>query len=434
MNVFDFINEKRLGGEHSEADIREFIREYTDGNIPDYQAAAWLMAVCIQGMTPKETAVLTDAMAHSGEMLDPLPGKFCVDKHSTGGVGDKVTLFAAPVCAACGVYVPKMSGRGLGYTGGTIDKLESIPGFRTSLDYNEFISIVEKNGFAVAGQTGHLVPADKKLYALRDATATVESIPLICSSIMSKKIATGADGLVLDVKSGSGAFMKDAESAEKLALAMLSAAKSAGMKCTAVITDMSRPLGKNVGNALEVIEAIEALKGNYSADFYEVASEITAEMLMLAGVGDENECRRAVEEAVKSGRALEAFERTVKLQGGNGNICHDYSLFGEAEYKKEIYACRSGYINGISCDITGMCSLELGAGRHKLGDSIDMNAGIAFNVSVGDKVSEGDLLAVLHTSDSVCLEDISKRFEGAFSYCDEKVTKSRNVIKILRNS
>lgn len=433
ITAYEFINNKRRGLEHTAADIEWFVKEYVNGSIPDYQAAAWLMAVCFNGMTERETCALTMAMARSGDMFSPSLGKFCVDKHSTGGVGDKVTLFAAPVCASCGVYVPKMSGRGLGHTGGTIDKLESIPGFNTALDYDKFISVIKEAGFAVAGQTGSLVPADKKLYALRDSTATVESTPLICSSIMSKKLATGADGIVLDVKVGSGAFMKNEKAACELAEAMLKVADLAGKKCTAVLTDMDKPLGRAVGNSVEVIEAIEALKGNSPEDFRDIAYRISAEMLGLAGYGTPDECYSAVEEAVSSGRALEALEKMISLQGGDPQVCCDYSLMGSAKYSMEIYAERDGYINGIACEETGVCALLLGAGRRTKEDSIDMTAGIVFDVTVGDKVNKGDRIAVLYTSCECDMKEIAERFAGVFSYCDDSVMKRKNVIKILRN-
>lgn len=434
ITAYEFINNKRRGLEHTAADIEWFVKEYVNGAIPDYQAAAWLMAVCFNGMTDRETCTLTMAMARSGDMFNPSLGKFCVDKHSTGGVGDKVTLFAAPVCASCGVYVPKMSGRGLGHTGGTIDKLESIPGFMTALDYDKFISVIKEAGFAVAGQTGSLVPADKKLYALRDATATVESIPLICSSIMSKKLATGADGIVLDVKVGSGAFMKNEESAEELARAMLRVAELAGKKCTAVLTDMDKPLGRTVGNSIEVVEAIEALKGNSPEDFRDIAYRISAELLGLAGYGDPEKCFEAVENAVTSGRALGAFRKMIELQGGDPRVCDDYSLMGNAKRFMEIYAERDGYIEGIACEETGVCALLLGAGRRTKEDSIDMTAGIRLDVTVGDRVNKGDRIAVLYTSGECDMQEIADRFSKAFSYCDDSVIKRKNVIKILRNS
>ncbi|MGN0690894.1 MAG: thymidine phosphorylase [Oscillospiraceae bacterium] len=433
IGIYEFINDKRRGKEHSAADIRWFVRGVTSGDFTDYQVSAWLMAVCLNGMTDRETTALTLAMEHSGDVFSPCLDKFCVDKHSTGGVGDKVTLFSAPVCASCGVYVPKMSGRGLGFTGGTIDKLEAIPGLRTSLDYDEFTTVVKKAGFAITGQTGSLCPADKKLYALRNATATVESIPLICSSIMSKKLATGADGIVLDVKVGDGAFMKDEQSAEELASAMLRTAELAGKKASALLTDMSKPLGRNVGNALEVIEAIEALKGNAEEDFAEVAYAVTAEMLSLAGSGTPEQCMELVRGAVASGRALESLRKMIELQGGDPRVIEDYSLFAQPKYKRTVYADREGYIGGISCEKTGLASLNLGAGRKDKASDIDMSAGIVFRAKVGDFVNKGDELAVLYTSTDCDIDSIVREFAENFTVCENQVKKRKNVIKILRN-
>lgn len=433
ISIYEFIDDKRCGREHSAADIAWFVKGAVTGEIPDYQITAWLMAVCLNGMTDKETAALTMEMEHSGDVFSPRLDKFCVDKHSTGGVGDKVTLFAAPVCASCGVYVPKMSGRGLGFTGGTIDKLESIPGLSTTLDYDTFISVVKSAGFAITGQTGSLVPADKKLYALRNATATVQSIPLICSSIMSKKLATGADGIVLDVKVGDGAFMKDETSAEKLASAMLRTAELAGKNASALLTDMDSPLGRYVGNSLEVTEAIDALKGNADERFSEIAYAVTAEMLSLAGKGSPEECMSLAGEAVASGRALAAFRRMIELQGGDPRVCDDYSLFMQPKYKKVICAEESGYIGRISCEKTGITALKLGAGRKDKSSPIDMSAGIEFRAAVGDMVRKGDELAVLYTSTECDMDGIAEEFSRNFVICEKQVKKRKNVIKILRN-
>ncbi|MDE7288593.1 MAG: thymidine phosphorylase, partial [Oscillospiraceae bacterium] len=304
MTIYEIITKKKHNVELSMAEINWVVEGYTLGKIPDYQMSALLMAVCFNSLSDRETVDLTMAMARSGDMLKPDTGGFNVDKHSTGGVGDKTTLIVAPIAASCGVFVPKMSGRGLGHTGGTIDKLEAIPGFNTALSYEKFLEIVRTAGLAVAGQTGSLVPADKKIYALRNATATVDSIPLICSSIMSKKLATGADGIILDVKVGSGAFMKNTEDAEKLAEQMVRVGKLAGRKVTAVLTDMDKPLGRTVGNSLEVMEAIDALKGKAPDDLMEVSLTLAAEMIFTAGKGDETACRKMAEEAVTSGAAL----------------------------------------------------------------------------------------------------------------------------------
>lgn len=434
MTAYDVIMKKRRGGELSEEEIYFFTEGCMKGDIADYQASALLMAICMGGMTARETAVLTMAMAESGDLCSPSDklGKICIDKHSTGGVGDKTTLIAAPVCAACGVYVPKMSGRGLGHTGGTIDKLEAIPGFRTSLSEEEFIEIVRKCGFAVSCQTGSLVPADKKFYALRNATATVESIPLICSSIMSKKIATGADGIVLDVKAGDGAFMKNLSEAEELAVLMKDVGRLAGRKCTAVITDMDKPLGKAVGNSIEVIEAVNALKGSCPGDLYEVSIRLAAEMLMLAGSGDEDTCLELARGALSSGKAFETFERAVSLQGGNVKALYDNSLMGDAVYKKEVVSPCSGYVSKISCEKTGLIALSLGAGRTDKDGSIDSTAGILFEVTVGDCVERGDVLGTVMSSVCCDLSRAAAELLGAIEISGTAPEKRETIFKIIR--
>ena len=433
MTIYEIIAKKKQGGELTTEEIQQTVDGYVSGEIPDYQMSALLMAICLRSMSDRETADLTMSMARSGEMMKPDTGGFNVDKHSTGGVGDKTTLIAAPIAAACGVFVPKMSGRGLGHTGGTIDKLESIPGFRTELSYERFTEILRKNGLAVAGQSGSLVPADKKIYALRNATATVDSIPLICSSIMSKKIATGADGIVLDVKVGDGAFMKTSEDAEKLAELMVRAGKLAGRKCTAILTDMSKPLGRSVGNSLEVIEAIEALKGNAPDDLREISLALAAEMLSIAGRGTAEECHAMAEKAVASGKALERLSKMIELQGGDPRVINDYGLFAAPQKKKEIFADRDGFITGISCEKTGLISLSLGAGRSKKEDDVDPSAGIVFDRTVGDEVHKGEHLAVLYTSSGCDLDGIAADFEGVFRYGDKAECRSeKNIIKIIK--
>lgn len=431
MTMYDIITKKKHNVELTTEEINWFVAGYVSGSIPDYQASAWLMAVCFSSLSDRETTDLTMAMARSGDMFELGLDGFCADKHSTGGVGDKTTLIVAPIVASCGVYVPKMSGRGLGHTGGTIDKLESIPGFSTSLDYDRFISVVKKAGFAVAGQTGTLVPADKKLYALRNATATVDSIPLICSSIMSKKLATGADGIVLDVKVGDGAFMKNMEDAEKLAEAMVRVAQLAGRKCSAVLTDMNMPLGLTVGNSLEVIEAIETLKGNGPADLVEVVIALSAEMLRLAGKGSEQDCVEMARDALNSGRALAKLAEMIELQGGAPQVINDYSLFKQAEFKQEVYAEQDGIISGISCEKTGLISLSLGAGRKTKESDIDFSAGIRFARTVGDEVCKGDLLATVYTSSECDINAAAKELAEVFSYGTEKLSEKK-VKKIIK--
>lgn len=429
MTIYEIITKKKHNVELSTEEINRVVAGYVSGSIPDYQMSALLMAICFCSLSDRETTDLTMAMARSGDMIKPETGGFNVDKHSTGGVGDKTTLIVAPIVAACGVCVPKMSGRGLGHTGGTIDKLESIPGFKTEIPFEQFVDNVKKAGLAVAGQTGSLVPADKKIYALRNATATVDSIPLICSSIMSKKLATGADGIVLDVKVGDGAFMKTYEDAEKLAEAMVRVGKLAGRKCVAVITDMEKPLGRAVGNSLEVIEAIEALKGKAPADLMEVSLVLASEMLYTAGKGTSDECRKMAEDAVKSGKALAKLREMIELQGGNTAVIDDYSVFAQAKSSREIYAAEDGFVTGISCEQTGMISLRLGAGRQTKESDIDFTAGIIFDKTVGDKVYKGERLATLYTSTECDIDAIAEDFAGVFTYsaaenpCPEKIVK-----------
>ena len=429
MTIYEIITKKKHNVELSTEEINWVVAGYVSGSIPDYQMSALLMAVCFCSLSDRETTDLTMAMARSGDMIKPETGGFNVDKHSTGGVGDKTTLIVAPIVAACGVCVPKMSGRGLGHTGGTIDKLESIPGFNTEIPYEQFVANVKKAGLAVAGQTGSLVPADKKIYALRNATATVDSIPLICSSIMSKKLATGADGIVLDVKVGDGAFMKTYDDAEKLAEAMVRVGKLAGRKCVAVITDMEKPLGRAVGNSLEVIEAIEALKGKAPSDLMEVSLTLAAEMLFVAGKGTAEECKKMAEEAVSNGKALDKLREMIELQGGNSDVINDYSLFAQPKFSKKVFAPEDGFISGISCEKTGLISLRLGAGRQTKESVIDFTAGIVFEKTVGDKVVKGEKLATLYTSTDCDINAISNEFADIFSYsvkqnpCPEKIVK-----------
>lgn len=432
MTIYEIITKKKHNAELSTEEINWVVAGYVSGSIPDYQMSALLMAICFCSLSDRETTDLTMAMARSGDMIKPETGGFNVDKHSTGGVGDKTTLIVAPIVAACGVCVPKMSGRGLGHTGGTIDKLESIPGFETEIPFEKFVDNVKNAGLAVAGQTGSLVPADKKIYVLRNATATVDSIPLICSSIMSKKLATGADGIVLDVKVGDGAFMKTYDEAEKLADAMVRVGKLAGRKCVAVITDMEKPLGRAVGNSLEVIEAIEALKGNAPDDLMEVSLVLATEMLYTAGKGSSEECRKMAEEAVSSGKALAKLREMIELQGGKPDVIDNYKLFEQPKRSKEILADKDGYIAGISCEKTGLISLKLGAGRETKESDIDFTAGIIFDKTVGDKVSAGDRLATLYTSTECDMEEIAEEFASVFTFNAEKTSTEKIVKKIIK--
>ena len=397
MNIIDVINKTKRSVPLTQEEISYLVTDYTNGKIPDYQMSAWLMAVCLNGLTDEETFALTMAMRDSGKVLH-LDIPLTVDKHSTGGVGDKTSLVIGPIVAACGVCAAKMSGRGLGHTGGTIDKLESINGFRTDLPLEEFQSVLKQTGFSIISQSDELCPADKKIYALRNVTGTVDSIPLICASIMSKKLAMNADCLVLDVKNGSGAFMKTSEDAKKLGELMERIGTFAGKKCKAVITDMNTPLGSNIGNALEVKEAVETLQGKVKGRFYDVCIELATDMLEIAGKGTNNECRAMAEEAVSSGKALDVLRKTIRLQGGDERICDDVSLLPRPEFHYEVRATEDMDIVSFNTEELGMTSLLLGAGRTEKGDRIDPSAGIVMNCSPGDTLSEGDVIMTLYSS------------------------------------
>ncbi len=433
MRMYDIIQHKRDNKELSCEEIQFFVEKYTAGNIPDYQAAALAMAIFFNGMTPEETAALTLAMAHSGDVMDLSPIKgIKVDKHSTGGVGDKTSLVLGPMVAALGVPVAKMSGRGLGHTGGTIDKLESFPGFRTGIPEQEFFDNVNRIGIAIAGQTGNLAPADKKLYALRDVTATVESIPLIASSIMSKKIAAGADVIVLDVKVGSGAFMKDEESAVKLADTMVRIGDAVGKKTMAVVSDMDEPLGFAVGNALEVKEAIDTLAGNGPQDLYELCLELGSHM--VAGAGKAQNCAEAKEMlagTIKDGSALKKLAELVEAQGGNPEAVYDTGLLPKASIEYEYRADTEGYVSRIVCDIVGTSAMVLGGGRENKDSVIDLSVGIVLEAKKGAYVHKGDVLARFYANDENKLSDAVKRFADAYVIEDTKPAGSRLIKKVI---
>ncbi|MDE5583900.1 MAG: thymidine phosphorylase [Ruminococcus sp.] len=418
MNVIDIINKTKKSYELSDSEINQLVNGYTTGKITDYQMSAWLMAVCLNGLSERETLSLTTAMRDSGETLDFSGlGRITADKHSTGGVGDKTSLIIAPVVASCSVAMPKMSGRGLGHTGGTIDKLESINGYRTDICGSEFFDIVRTTGFSIISQSGNLCPADKKIYSLRNATATVDSIPLICASIMSKKLALNADCILLDVKCGSGAFMKTREDALRLAELMEKTGKSAGKKCRAVVTDMDSPLGNNIGNALEVKEAVEILQGKYKGRLYNLCMELSAYILELAGKGDYKKCYEMAENAVSSGLALETFRKTVSLHGGDCRICDDVSLLPQAKYSYRIKAVHDMKILAVNSEEIGMTSLILGAGRQTKNDVIDMSAGIVMNCSVGDCVSVDYTIMTLYSSTVSDFSEASFRAVNALKFC-----------------
>jgi len=429
MRMYDLIEKKRNGKALTEAEIVWLIRGFVNGEIPDYQMSAFLMAVYFQGMTDEETGIMTREVAHSGDMVDlsAISG-IKVDKHSTGGVGDKTTLIIAPIVAACGVKVAKMSGKGLGHTGGTIDKLEAIPGFRTTLNQEEFFRVVNEVGVSVVGQSGNLTPADKKMYALRDVTATVESIPLIAVSIMGKKLAAGSDAILLDVKMGSGAFMKTLPEAVSLAQKMVAIGEHAGKRTAALITNMDIPLGCYIGNALEVEEAIATLRGEGPADLTEVCLELAANMLYLAGKGTLKECRELVADAIASGKALGVLKEMVKAQGGDVSVIEDPQNFKKAPVQYEVLADRSGYLTKMDTEGIGIASCMLGAGRETLESQIDYSAGIVLKKKTGDFVAKGEVLAVLHTSLRERLKGAEARLRQALSFSAEPVEKQALIL------
>ena len=416
MRMVDIIEKKRDGKVLSDEEIKFFIKGYVDGSIPDYQASALAMAIYYKGMTVKEITFLTDCMMHSGDIINLSSIKgIKVDKHSTGGVGDKTSLVLGPMVAACGAKVAKMSGRGLGHTGGTLDKMESIPGMQISIPQDQFIRQVNDIGLAIVGQTGHLVPADKKLYALRDVTATVESIPLIASSVMSKKLASGGDAILLDVKFGSGAFMKTLESARELARTMVGIGDGLGRDTRAILTDMDQPLGLAIGNSLEVKEAIATLNGHGPHDLVELCMEAGSIMLEQAHIiKDKKEGRKMLEEVVRNGKALSKLEAMVKAQGGDSSYISNPSRFPLAKHIIEVKATRDGYVRRIDSLEIGESAMRLGAGRETMQDVIDMSAGILLNKKVGDRVNRGEVLCVVHTNkeDFVnIIEDIRNSFK-----------------------
>ncbi len=432
MNFVDIIRKKRDGKELTKEEIDYFAFSAADGSVPDYQLSALLMAICFNGLNERETLELTDAMARSGDMAD-LSGIDGItgDKHSTGGVGDKTTLIVAPVVASCGVRIAKMSGRGLGHTGGTVDKLESVPGFRTSLESKEFISVVNECGMCVTGQSGNLCPADKKLYSLRDVTATVDNISLIASSIMSKKLAGGADCIVLDVKCGSGAFMKDEESASLLARKMVEIGRGAGRKIAALITDMDIPLGHNIGNSLEIIEAVETLKGNGPEDLTEVSVSLAAKLLELADIGNYDECREIALSKIRDGSAFEKLCEMISLQGGNPDYIRNTDLFPRATYIYNVIMPENGYIFHMDTAGIGSVCVSLGAGRMKKEDKIDFSAGIILHKKTGDYAEKGDVVAVLYANDESVFEKASEQFMSSLTFGKEKPDLKPLIIKTV---
>lgn len=434
MNMVDIITKKRDGEELTPEEIRFFIENYVKDRIPDYQASALLMAIYFRGLSRAETFALTEAMEFSGDVedLSDLPG-VKVDKHSTGGVGDKTTLVVAPVAAAAGVTVAKMSGRGLGFTGGTADKLEAIPGFRTRLEPAEFHRQLEELGLAVITQTGSITPADKKIYALRDVTGTVESPGLIASSIMSKKLAAGSDGIVLDVKCGSGALLKDLAEAENMADLMIDIGRKAGRKMVAVISDMSQPLGRTVGNALEVEEAVQVLKGGGPEDLRQLCLELAGEMIWIGGRAESfEEGKETARQVLSDGRALEKFRQMVRCQGGDDRIVEEPERMGSSRYSRDVLAGRTGFIAETDTREIGRASQHLGAGRLRKEDEIDFTAGIRMHVRIGNFVKEGDVLATLYGADSRRLEEAEIIMEAAIRISAEPTAPPKLIQKIIQ--
>ncbi len=432
MRLYDIITKKKHGEALTEEEIRFVIDGYTKGEVPDYQVSSLLMAICLNGMDDFETFILTDAIMRSGDVVDLSEfGDTTADKHSTGGVGDKTTLIVAPTVASLGVKVAKMSGRGLGHTGGTVDKLESMDGFKTSLTPEEFKKQVNEIGIAVIGQSGNLAPADKKLYALRDVTATVDSIPLIASSIMGKKLAAGTKSIVLDVKYGSGGFMKTAEDATKLAEKMVDIGVRSGRRVAALITSMDTPLGYNIGNSLEVIEAIEVLKGKGPEDLRTVALELASNIVSLALGKDINEARELVRNAIDSGLAFETFKKWIVRQGADIKYALDKNSFKQPKYSYTVKSKCSGYISKINTEEIGIASVVLGGGRVTKDDLIDFSAGIDFRAKCGLYFNEGDVIATLYTDNEAKLKEAEEKILSAIQFSSERVKAEPLIYKLV---
>jgi pyrimidine-nucleoside phosphorylase len=433
MRAVDLIRKKRDAGEHSREEIEFLVEGYTRGDIPDYQMAAWLMAVWLRGMTRAELAGLTEAMLHSGEVMNfsDLPGKK-VDKHSTGGVGDKTSLILAPIVAAGGLIVPMISGRGLGHTGGTLDKLEAIPGFNTQLSLGEFRRALRECGMALIGQTAEIAPADKKMYALRDVTATVESPNLICASIMSKKLAEGIDALVLDVKTGSGAFMKKEEDSVHLAELMVETGQRVGKKVVALITDMDQPLGRMAGHSLEVIESVEVLDGGGAADLRNLSVELSAWMFYVGErTKSVEEGRKLAEVMIASGKAKAKFREAVELQGGDARVVDDPGRLRRGEHAVDVKSAASGYVTSIQCEQLGTALAMLGGGREKKEDSIDHSVGLMFHKKTGERVEKGEPLATICYNDARRLEEARQMVEESYRIGDEPPARKPLVRRIV---
>ena len=430
FRAVDAIRKKRDAQEHTREEIEQLVAGYTRGQIPDYQVAAWLMAVVLKGMTRPETAALTEAMLRSGEVLDlsSLP-EVKVDKHSTGGVGDKTSLVLAPVAAAGGLLVPMISGRGLGHTGGTLDKLEAIPGFNVNLALPDFLRVLRECGCAMIGQTAEIAPADKKLYALRDVTATVETPYLICASIMSKKLAEGIDALVLDVKIGSGAFMKKQEDAAFLAELMVETGQRMGKKVVALLTDMDQPLGRKVGNALEVEECVEVLRGQGPDDLRQLCLELCGWMFQLGGASASvEEGKKLTAEIIASGRGLEKFREMVKLQGGDARVVDDPSRLPQAKHKTDVFSPRGGFVTGIRCEQVGIAGMLLGGGREKKEDSIDPAVGLVLHKKFGERVARGEPLCTIHYNAETRVAAARQMIEESYQIAEQPASSIQPLV------
>lgn len=433
MNILEIIAKKRDKKVLSKEEIDFFVKNYTNGNITDYQAAALIMAIYINGMNYEETTSFTLAMAHSGEVLDLSELGMVVDKHSTGGIGDKITLILMPIIASLGIPSAKMSGRGLGFTGGTVDKLESIPGYNTNIDISEFINNVKNIGISLMGQTLNLAPADKKIYALRDTISCVESIPLIASSIMSKKIAAGAEKIVLEVTVGSGAFMKNIEDATKLSETMIGIGNLADKETICILTNMNQPIGYSIGNSLEVIEAVEALNGNMQDDVKDIILSLGSYMMKLAGKGDDIEQnKKMIMENINNKKALNKFKELIKNQGGDVSYVEDTSKFEKAKYIIPIKSEKIGYIKSMDNEKIGYISSSLGAGRLKKEDKINDKVGIIINKKIGDKVNVGDVLGFIHSDDIEVGNNAVKEMQNCYEFSDEYVEKQKHILGIIK--
>ena len=433
MNILEIIAKKRDKKVLSKEEIDFFVKNYTNGNITDYQAAALIMAIYINGMNYEETTSFTLAMAHSGEVLDLSELGMVVDKHSTGGIGDKITLILMPIIASLGIPAAKMSGRGLGFTGGTVDKLESIPGYNTNIDISEFINNVKNIGISLMGQTLNLAPADKKIYALRDTISCVESIPLIASSIMSKKIAAGAEKIVLEVTVGSGAFMKNIEDATKLSETMIGIGNLADKETICILTNMNQPIGYSIGNSLEVIEAVEALNGNMQDDVKDIILSLGSYMMKLAGKGDDIEQnKKMIMENINNKKALNKFKELIKNQGGDVSYIEDTSKFEKAKYIIPIKSEKMGYIKSMDNEKIGYISSSLGAGRLKKEDKINDKVGIIINKKIGDKVNVGDVLGFIHSDDIEVGNNAVKEMQNCYRFSNEYVEKQKHILGIIK--